>query len=744
LSAGVVMGSQPDLQRLFSACDVKRSGRIELEEFAALCRELQLPAGQVQPLFARLDVDRDGTIDFSDFSARFQEVADCLQREPRSPGGPWQDVVVEGPSHPLEDAGEGEMFQWEDGEGSMNSAWRGSSAPDRFLTDFLLKCLQLKFFFFLSPTCSREQLSELYLQIHTMSDFTLLRQYEHLIEGLIQESRVHRLEMEKLESTLRRTEELFAVQAVEMEEDLQQQVLKVENRVQQEEHLKLEEAITNLRKKQEVEMMDLQATINQLKVREEEMLCSLSKDDVFKLKEEISELAQENTDLRNRLLKAQTNISLLQTEMDQIKNEFADHSFQYEREREELRKMVEERISFSDEIVMLQEANKSLYESNDGLRSALVTNFSSAKKQSLFYLHSEPAVFSPPPPEWTGPDGIPYLKASIPHSIDKVCQPASDPQRRTGCRSDPMCLVCYLGGEEEEEEEEESEMPNSYSGQSGKFSEVADWADKYLDNSMTTSGDAVASEGSDSEYDSDQSDGSNDTVHQGSSDVEVSRRNLSQLKQRKSVVEEEESSLSPTPLYRLVLAGDAGAGKSSFLLRLCMNEFRGDIPTTLGVDFQIKKLLVDGERTTLQIWDTAGQERFRSIAKSYFRKAHGVLLMYDVTSETSFLNVREWIDEIMNSTDKPVPVILIGNKIDLRDELPESSMVNTLHGEKLAMTYNSLFCETSAKDGTNVVEAVLHLAREVKKNADVDASVESVTKLSITDRTKAIASCCKT
>nr|XP_014340351.1 PREDICTED: ras and EF-hand domain-containing protein-like [Latimeria chalumnae] len=660
------MGSQPDLQRLFSACDVKRSGRIELEEFAALCRELQLPAGQVQPLFARLDVDRDGTIDFSDFSARFQEVADCLQREPRSPGGPWQEYAER-------------------------------------LGDDLLHIR------------SREQLSELYLQIHTMSDFTLLRQYEHLIEGLIQESRVHRLEMEKLESTLRRTEELFAVQAVEMEEDLQQQVLKVENRVQQEEHLKLEEAITNLRKKQEVEMMDLQATINQLKVREEEMLCSLSKDDVFKLKEEISELAQENTDLRNRLLKAQTNISLLQTEMDQIKNEFADHSFQYEREREELRKMVEERISFSDEIVMLQEANKSLYESNDGLRSALVTNFSSAKKQhSSLNRQSLPASFRP----------------AAQNRVSEV----------TYGRYVSQTSGLNTGGyvqrpnvSEEEEEEEESEMPNSYSGQSGKFSEVADWADKYLDNSMTTSGDAVASEGSDSEYDSDQSDGSNDTVHQGSSDVE-----------RKSVVEEEESSLSPTPLYRLVLAGDAGAGKSSFLLRLCMNEFRGDIPTTLGVDFQIKKLLVDGERTTLQIWDTAGQERFRSIAKSYFRKAHGVLLMYDVTSETSFLNVREWIDEIMNSTDKPVPVILIGNKIDLRDELPESSMVNTLHGEKLAMTYNSLFCETSAKDGTNVVEAVLHLAREVKKNADVDASVESVTKLSITDRTKAIASCCKT
>ncbi|NWH53864.1 RASEF protein, partial [Fregata magnificens] len=79
------------------------------------------------------------------------------------------------------------------------------------------------------------------------------------------------------------------------------------------------------------------------------------------------------------------------------------------------------------------------------------------------------------------------------------------------------------------------------------------------------------------------------------------------------------------------LAGDRGTGKSSFLLRLCTKEFRGNISSTLGVDFQIKQLLVDGEQTTLQIWDTARQERYRSIAQSYFRKAHGVLLLYDIS-----------------------------------------------------------------------------------------------------------------
>lgn len=167
--------------------------------------------------------------------------------------------------------------------------------------------------------------------------------------------------------------------------------------------------------------------------------------------------------------------------------------------------------------------------------------------------------------------------------------------------------------------------------------------------------------------------------------------------------------------YRIVLAGDAAVGKSSFLLRLCKNEFKMNSSSTLGVDFQMKTMIVDGEPTLLQLWDTAGQERFRSIAKSYFRRADGVLLLYDVTCESSFLNVREWVDMIEDVSPEDIPIMLVGNKCDLRQD--RTSCVPTSYGEKLAMTYNTLFCETSAKDGSNILEAVLHLAREVTRQA---------------------------
>nr|XP_023658896.1 ras and EF-hand domain-containing protein [Paramormyrops kingsleyae] len=183
--------------------------------------------------------------------------------------------------------------------------------------------------------------------------------------------------------------------------------------------------------------------------------------------------------------------------------------------------------------------------------------------------------------------------------------------------------------------------------------------------------------------------------------------------------------------YKIVLAGDAAVGKSSFLHRLCKNEFRGNTSATLGVDFQMKTLVVDGEPTVLQLWDTAGQERFRSIAKSYFRRADGVLLLYDVTCEKSFLDVREWVDMIEDVSHEDIPIMLVGNKADLRKQTLEDGIkcVPANYGEKLAMTYNALFCETSAKDGSNVIEAVLHLAREVKRQVHKDKDLVSVTSL---------------
>uniref|UniRef100_A0A8C6PJH6 RAB35, member RAS onco family n=1 Tax=Nothobranchius furzeri TaxID=105023 RepID=A0A8C6PJH6_NOTFU len=104
-------------------------------------------------------------------------------------------------------------------------------------------------------------------------------------------------------------------------------------------------------------------------------------------------------------------------------------------------------------------------------------------------------------------------------------------------------------------------------------------------------------------------------------------------------------------LFKLLIIGDSGVGKSSLLLRFADNTFSGSYITTIGVDFKIRTVELNGEKVKLQIWDTAGQERFRTITSTYYRGTHGVIVVYDVTSAESFVNVKRWLHEINQNCD---------------------------------------------------------------------------------------------
>ncbi|XP_065054828.1 ras-related protein Rab-35-like [Rhopilema esculentum] len=152
-------------------------------------------------------------------------------------------------------------------------------------------------------------------------------------------------------------------------------------------------------------------------------------------------------------------------------------------------------------------------------------------------------------------------------------------------------------------------------------------------------------------------------------------------------------------LFKLLIIGDSGVGKSSILLRFADNMFSGTYITTIGVDFKIRTVNVDGEKIKLQIWDTAGQERFKTITTSYYRGTHGVIVVYDVTSAQSFLSVKNWMEEIQKNCDT-VSKVLVGNK----DDCPELKVVETGDAEKLAEKMNVQLFETSAKENQNIEE----------------------------------------
>jgi len=164
-------------------------------------------------------------------------------------------------------------------------------------------------------------------------------------------------------------------------------------------------------------------------------------------------------------------------------------------------------------------------------------------------------------------------------------------------------------------------------------------------------------------------------------------------------------------LIKLLLIGDSGVGKSCLLLRFSDDSFTPSFITTIGIDFKIRTIELEGKRIKLQIWDTAGQERFRTITTAYYRGAMGILLVYDVTDEKSFANIRNWIRNIEQHASENVNKILIGNKCDLVDK----KIVDTARGKALADEYGIKFLETSAKNSINVDDAFISLAKDIKK-----------------------------
>lgn len=193
---------------------------------------------------------------------------------------------------------------------------------------------------------------------------------------------------------------------------------------------------------------------------------------------------------------------------------------------------------------------------------------------------------------------------------------------------------------------------------------------------------------------------------------------------------------TPERVFKIVFVGDSGVGKSSFIHRFCNDNFQPAFSATIGVDFQVKSIEVDGHVFALQLWDTAGQERFRSITKQYFRKADGVLIMYDVNSEISLVNVRNWMFSVKESVDESTVVVIVGNKIDLCTDESRRTAQSKI-ALRIAEDNDSLFYETSAKDGTSVKEAMFAMACILKEKEDEE--LEKAVELKVEPNKK---TCC--
>ncbi|CAH8364107.1 unnamed protein product [Eruca vesicaria subsp. sativa] len=162
-------------------------------------------------------------------------------------------------------------------------------------------------------------------------------------------------------------------------------------------------------------------------------------------------------------------------------------------------------------------------------------------------------------------------------------------------------------------------------------------------------------------------------------------------------------------LFKLVLIGDSGVGKTNLLSRFTRNEFSIESKSTIGVEFATKSVHVDEKIIKAQLWDTAGQERYRAITSAYYRGAVGALLVYDITRHITFENVERWLKELRDHTDANIVIMIVGNKADLR----HLRAVPMEEARSFSERENMFFMETSALDATNVEQAFTHALTQI-------------------------------
>ncbi|XP_006824825.1 ras-related protein Rab-15-like [Saccoglossus kowalevskii] len=178
-------------------------------------------------------------------------------------------------------------------------------------------------------------------------------------------------------------------------------------------------------------------------------------------------------------------------------------------------------------------------------------------------------------------------------------------------------------------------------------------------------------------------------------------------------------------IIRLLMVGDSGVGKTCMLCRFADDDISSTHVSTIGIDFKIKTLTIDGKKIRIQIWDTAGQERYETITKQYYRRAQGIVLVYDMKNEESFKNIQKWMKYISDFAPEDVELILVANKSDAYNS---ERKVSKEHGEMFAKEHRIPFYETSAYMDMNINEAFIMLARIVMKRhkKEIDKQMEHI------------------
>lgn len=691
--------AERQLIELFHSCDKKGTGRIGPEEFRNLCAEFDIDPADSDAIFADLDHDGDGQVSLDDFAWGFRDFLNPDSFVTCTEDKKWPMDKQQLLDRRKSDA----RLAW-----SHLIEGIGEPAVFKFLNT------------------SAKKLAQLYNDLQTSgSSPQLLTKFDGALCSLLQDVKRLYDDNQKLELMFNKEREVHLQRLRGLEEEMDAQVAKVEAEAKEEAKRSFEQEKKEIMEKMESEMAELQTHLHMF--QKVNSVLTQKREDTHALKQDA---ALETRELRSNLSDTRTNLALLHSEMAKIKAEYESKCRELSSHQETVIQYMDQNKNIHRQLQLLQQANRNLQDTNDGLLTIIESSGGRVTPYCCSRTGSE-----------NGSSGrnTPSIRRKFPHtsryqSIENVntehVLPPGDQELLHDPINGPFAIQRFMmediGDSGRSTLRDTIECDSDHKSLHEEFFNLSD-AESALKS--------LESDGSKYSY---------PTLRQNADHKVESKSNAASISQYHDATGDPDRNekIVIAATFKVVFAGDAAVGKSCFIHRFCKGIFANKLGSTLGVDFQIKTIKVDDEKNVvaLQLWDTAGQERFRSMTKTYFRRADGVILLYDVTNERTFVNVRQWVHSISEVTDKEIPILICGNKVDLRDEQDLTiNCVGTVHGEELAQTYNALFYETSSKTGKNIANAMLAITREMLLKEDVEVQTSA---LKITEMNRRSKLCC--
>lgn len=682
-------------REFFQICDIESKGFITRRDMQRLHRELPLSAEELENVFDTLDTDGNGYLTFDEFSSGFSEFMFGPGVSSVEPHSAEESLSHQTPEMLYESQWEERLSGGEDDEEKHFCMLMENLGASNIFED---------------PA----EVRSLWAQLRR-DEPHLLSNFEEFLARVTYQIKEATQEKDEMETALKRKAATHDSEIQRLYEEMELQIKNEKDRILLEDSERFLSRSQDLEHQLSAKEKDLENLSNKQKRLERQ--CRELHSEQRETAVENVKLKQYNEDLSHELEHTTQELSLAHEQLLMLQEQSGrvheERDIEIYRVTESLQR---ERASLLKQLDLLREMNKHLRDerdmcyqkpTNSGAKLSWMQKSGSItmkypEQKLSFKSDGEEEV--PPHSKWKNVTGVNGHSVDLEDIVDGRPSPKHQLKRIISIEEDHLphllqqgyqAQLRQLGEDEEFEEGMDLQMSNIY---------------------PTTSTPTSVSPPPESR------------------DAHTPTSPRGQPVGKETVQLEEGASSGPDRLFKIVLVGNSSVGKTSLLRRFCDDCFHPGTCATVGIDYSVKTLLVDNSHVALQLWDTAGQERYRSITKQFFRKADGVVVVYDITNVQTFTAVRQWLANVQEGAGEDIPIMLLGNKTDLdaQKEIPLGM------GEKLAKDFQLIFYECSAFSAYNVMEAMVHMARVLKEQEDR----EKEKTVSLVDSPTKKKSCC--